>query len=426
MKATVVNSSKYVTGGDVTFYLNGTVVGKASVNNGKATLRYKLPGYSAGTYTVKGVYSGTGTLAKTSKTATLIVKQAPTTTSVSSINAYAGDKVRILAVVKTKEGTYASSGKVAFKLNGITIGTSPLVCGGAAINYTIPKTYSNPKYTITAVYGGTEAYVSSKGSGSLTLFDTVKTRATVKNVSGKIGSKVRILAVVTSSNGTYASGGKVVFKVNGVSIGSSKVVQGGAAINYTIGSSLTGTKYNISVVYSGNGIYKASRANGTLTVIQPKKETVAPEYKKYLTATKHCQVGSSVIQSLAKNLTKGCTSTLAKAKSIFNVLNQKTSYSYYYNTRYGALTTWNRRSGNCVDMAHLMIAVSRAAGIPARYVHGHNCRFRSGLVTGHVWAEVYVDGKWYSCDLTSNSNSFGKIVNWRSCSSTTRYIELPF
>ena len=67
----------------------------------------------------------------------------------------------------------------------------------------------------------------------------------------------------------------------------------------------------------------------------------------------------------------------------------------------------------------------RTLGIPARYNHA-TCYFSSGLVTGHVWAEVYIDGKWYKCDATSKRNSFGNIVNWYSCTNHKRYIELPF
>ena len=67
---------------------------------------------------------------------------------------------------------------------------------------------------------------------------------------------------------------------------------------------------------------------------------------------------------------------------------------------------------NCVDHAHLVIALCRAAGIPARYVHGQNCVFSSGLVTGHVWAQILVDGTWKVADATSKRNSLGNIVNW--------------
>ncbi|MGZ7108545.1 MAG: transglutaminase-like domain-containing protein, partial [Methanobacterium sp.] len=52
-------------------------------------------------------------------------------------------------------------------------------------------------------------------------------------------------------------------------------------------------------------------------------------------------------------------------------------YSFYYDTRYGALGTLNNRAGNCCDQTHLVVALSRAAGLPARYVHG-DCTFASG------------------------------------------------
>ena len=76
-------------------------------------------------------------------------------------------------------------------------------------------------------------------------------------------------------------------------------------------------------------------------------------------------------------------------------------------------------------MAHVVIALMRTAGIPARYNHA-TCYFNSGLVTGHVWAEVYVNGKWYKCDTTSAKNSFGVIRNWYKCGTIKKYKALPF
>ena len=69
----------------------------------------------------------------------------------------------------------------------------------------------------------------------------------------------------------------------------------------------------------------------------------------------------------------------------------------------------------------------RNAGIAARYVHGY-CTFTSGLQVGHVWAQVYVDGKWVVADATSSRNSFGNIVNWntKSFKLYNVYTELKF
>ena len=64
----------------------------------------------------------------------------------------------------------------------------------------------------------------------------------------------------------------------------------------------------------------------------------------------------------------------------------------------------------------------------ARFSHAQGCRFSSGLVTGHVWAQIYVDGIWYSADATSTRNSLGNIQNWNTNSFNTlkQYVHLPF
>jgi transglutaminase-like putative cysteine protease len=118
--------------------------------------------------------------------------------------------------------------------------------------------------------------------------------------------------------------------------------------------------------------------------------------------------------------------TLEKATNIFNWVRDYVNYSFYYNTKRGAVGTLKDRLGNCVDLSHLMVALSRAAGIPARYVHA-NCKFSSGWC-GHVWAQLFVNGKWISADASNNINDFGVIRNWN----TKKYIlegiysSLPF
>ncbi len=152
---------------------------------------------------------------------------------------------------------------------------------------------------------------------------------------------------------------------------------------------------------------------------------VPASLQPYLKATKNCQVTNSQIKSLASKITRGKTTTYAKAVAIFNWVRNNLGYSFYYNTKKGAVGALNARTGNCVDTAHLVIALERAAGIPARYVHG-NARFTSGHVYGHVWAEVYVNGKWYKADATSNKNSFGVVKNWTRATIKGRYASLPF
>jgi hypothetical protein len=149
------------------------------------------------------------------------------------------------------------------------------------------------------------------------------------------------------------------------------------------------------------------------------------QFAKYLKATKNCQVNSETIKNLANSITSGLKYQYSKAKAIFNWVRDKCDYSYYFNTNKGALTTLNTKSGNCCDLAHLVTAISRAAGIPTRYAHG-TCVFRSGNVIGHVWAEVMVNGQWLKADASSNYNNFNEINNWNGVTMKGYYTELPF
>ena len=147
----------------------------------------------------------------------------------------------------------------------------------------------------------------------------------------------------------------------------------------------------------------------------------------YLQPTNNCQSTSPTIKVLAASITSGTSSTYQKGVDLFNWVRNNIGYSFYYNTKYGALGTLSAKTGNCVDTTHLLIALSRAAGIPARYVSGV-CQFNSGTWYGHVWAQIYVNGKWYNADAISLNNQFGVINNWNTKSWTLKgiYSELPF
>jgi transglutaminase-like putative cysteine protease len=70
-----------------------------------------------------------------------------------------------------------------------------------------------------------------------------------------------------------------------------------------------------------------------------------------------------------------------------------------------------QRSGVCQDFAHLMLAILRAAGVPARYVSGyieaHDPEKTNpklvGAAASHAWVEVFLPGgEWYGLDPTNN------------------------
>ena len=147
----------------------------------------------------------------------------------------------------------------------------------------------------------------------------------------------------------------------------------------------------------------------------------------YLSNSENCQVSNSEIVSLAKRLTGSFTSPTDKARAIFNYVRDKISYSYYYDTYYGAVRTLHAKEGNCVDQSHLSIALYRAAGIPARYVHG-TCQFSSGKFIGHVWVQILIGDTWIVSDTINSGNTLGRVVNWDNYNYKFHayYSSLPF
>ena len=166
---------------------------------------------------------------------------------------------------------------------------------------------------------------------------------------------------------------------------------------------------------------------GTSDTSSPTPSTPVPaSLQQYLKATKNCQVTNSQIQALAKSITSGKSSTYAKASAIFNWVRDNIKYNFYYNSIKGATGALTSKSANCCDTSNLLVALERAAGIPARYEHGY-CKFSKNWY-GHVWTQVYVDGKWYRADAISYSNTFGVITNWNTANVTIYgiYASLPW
>ena len=462
----------------VVFKVNDVTIGKTTVLNGMCNMTYTTP-KNPKTYklTVK-VGETNYTLSKTLNTNLNVLKPSKITIS-SNIIAAKKSTVTLTAKVTDLKGNLASSGKVAFKINGKTISTISVVNGIATLKYnTTPL--STALNNITVVYSGNSKLNANTTTSKLRLYNYVfsynevlkkaydvkvyieKYNALPKTVMfGSVGvSQVDFLymvsRVLSTNNSFYAMGymaktssstskyGVNIYKNDYASL-SKEIAYNFDTYGYSpVNIKVAGYSLSyedayylltraVSYLYVNKNLpnystvlnIKTANQTSNPSTSNPSTNTVPDGYSQYLVSSKNCEVNSTAIKNALSKAIAGVTGTYNQAVAIFNYVNKHTSYSGYYNTRYGAIGTLNRGYGNCVDTAHLVIAMMRTANIPARYCHA-TCYFRSGLVTGHVWAEVYVNGKWYKCDGTSNSNTFGNIVNWNSCGSITRYISLPF
>lgn len=148
----------------------------------------------------------------------------------------------------------------------------------------------------------------------------------------------------------------------------------------------------------------------------------------YLDAVRNCPKDDPLVKSTLdaalkkKNLGADATDR-QKAEAIYEYARDEWEWEDYMNTRKGALGTINAKGGNCCDLTHATVAMCRAAGIPARYLHGQ-CHYSKP--TGHVIPEIYVDGKWWIADPTNNDSTWGT-PKWKGMETFNgRYNELEF
>lgn len=148
----------------------------------------------------------------------------------------------------------------------------------------------------------------------------------------------------------------------------------------------------------------------------------------FLRKTANCAIDDPVViaakdAALAK-LPEGATD-IQKAKAIFEYARDEWEWENYMNTNKGSVNTIKAKGGNCCDLTHATLAMCRAAGIPARYMHGQ-CYFQSSGVIGHVIPEIWAGGRWWVSDPSNNNATFG-FPTWKGMEKFNgRYKELPF
>lgn len=196
----------------------------------------------------------------------------------------------------------------------------------------------------------------------------------------------------------------------------------------------TDPKHNNSVLYYQNapsnisGIYEYTRKSffeysvDTKNIEEYDKNSTL--YKLYTKNETWIESEALEIVNLAHDLTSTQDNFYLKAKEI-----NKFVYEYLepkaiewtnpddFLQEYGALETYKRGYGTCQNYALLFVALCRAAGIPARTVHGtYFPKDRLGkdfmqIEVSHAWAEFYLPGYgWVNVD--PSQNEFAEMSNF--------------
>jgi transglutaminase-like putative cysteine protease len=136
------------------------------------------------------------------------------------------------------------------------------------------------------------------------------------------------------------------------------------------------------------------------------RERAAESYVlEYLAETRRTTMDDGVVAAVADRVA-GADPAEA-AGEIITWLREKVSYvAGSTGVQTSAQEAWDAGQGVCQDMAHISVALLRAAGLPARYVSGYlhpDPKAEPGAAVAgqsHAWAE-YWTGEWVACDPTN-------------------------
>ena len=117
----------------------------------------------------------------------------------------------------------------------------------------------------------------------------------------------------------------------------------------------------------------------------------------------HIESANPQIQSRSKELSKGKKTACDQVRAFYDYAGDKLIYTYNQND-WGAQATLGEMGSDCTEYADLTIALSRAAGIPARYYEGLlylENKTDDLAKTEHAWLDVYLPGTgWVAMDPT--------------------------
>ena len=117
----------------------------------------------------------------------------------------------------------------------------------------------------------------------------------------------------------------------------------------------------------------------------------------------HIESANPQIIGLAKELSRGKKTTCEQVRAFYDYAGDELFYSFNRNA-WGAQATFGLMGADCTEYASLVIALSRAEGIPARYYEG--LLYLEGkeediAQTEHAWLDVYLPGaSWVGMDPT--------------------------
>ena len=133
----------------------------------------------------------------------------------------------------------------------------------------------------------------------------------------------------------------------------------------------------------------------------------------YLMPSRYCETDK--LADVAWELFKNTQPGWARVQAISTFVHNHIKFDYMKaDPNKTAFMVYQEKTGVCRDFAHLALTLCRCMNIPARYVTGYMGDIGvppdPAPMDFSGWFEVYLSGRWYTCDARHNKPRIGRIL----------------
>ncbi len=257
-KVTVTNSSHTPTG-SVNFYDGATLLGNVALAGDSALI--SSAELTAGSHTIKAVYSGDSNFKSDSSSVTQVVNQSgPTVSLVSNLNPSTFEQ-NVTFKVTVTNSTHTPTGTVNFYDGATLLGNVALAGDSAFISSSVLTAGS---HTIKAVYSGDSNFKSDSSSVTQVVNQSGPTVSLASNLNPSTFEQ-NVTFKVTVTNSSHTPTGSVNFYDGATLIGNVALSGDSALIS---SAALTAGSHTIKAVYSGDSNFKSDSSSITQVVNQ--------------------------------------------------------------------------------------------------------------------------------------------------------------
>jgi transglutaminase-like putative cysteine protease len=133
---------------------------------------------------------------------------------------------------------------------------------------------------------------------------------------------------------------------------------------------------------------------------------------RFLMPSRFCEV--DLLSNTAAELFGAVPHGWSRVQAVCEWVHQKVTFSYpHARPTRTALDVYTERIGVCRDFQHLAVTLCRCLNIPARYATGYLGDIGvppTGPMDFSAWFEVYLEGRWWTCDAHHNVPRIGRVL----------------